>query len=127
MKSNESNCCWTMGKSVQSAFTLIELLVVIAIIAILGDAARPVQVQGTGRRYPVPQQPRAMSLGASMYAGDNRGYLMPNGDESYQPSITYLAGYRQWCPGREDELVPIEQCFYHGGASLPICQECRHL
>ncbi len=92
-------------------FTLIELLVVIAIIAILAAMLLPAlsrakqQAQGAKCISNLKQ----LSLAWIMYAGDNRSYFPPNGDETSQPaSLTDPKGQpggplAQWCPGRQDE------------------------
>ena len=52
---------------------------------------------------------RQLSLAWKMYPDDNRGNLVPNGDEDHQPAsptdASALPGGRlaQWCPGRQDQ------------------------
>jgi prepilin-type N-terminal cleavage/methylation domain-containing protein len=99
-----------MGGPASGGFTLIELLVVIAIIAILAALLLPAlsrakqQAQGTQCLSNLKQ----LSLGWTMYSGDNRGYFARNGDEGGQPSSladpTAQPGgaNAQWCPGRVD-------------------------
>src|SRR6185312_5284314 len=51
---------------------------------------------------------RQLTIAWRMYADDNNGKLVPNGDETHQPTSPTdpdgLTGGRlsQWCPGRQD-------------------------
>jgi prepilin-type N-terminal cleavage/methylation domain-containing protein/prepilin-type processing-associated H-X9-DG protein len=69
-----------IGRPVRGAFTLIELLVVIAIIAILAALLLPVLARSKreGVRVKCLSNLKQLTLGAHMYAGDNRDYLAPN-------------------------------------------------
>jgi prepilin-type N-terminal cleavage/methylation domain-containing protein len=60
------------------AFTLIELLVVIAIIAILAALLLPVlaSAKEKGKRAACKNNLRQIAIGANMYAGDNRDWLL---------------------------------------------------
>jgi len=103
------------------AFTLIELLVVIAIIAILAALLLPAlskakqQAQGIKCLSNLKQ----LTLGWIMYTGDNRDYLMVNGDENFEPTILNLAANPQWCPGREDQLAECTNLFVMAGLLYP--------
>jgi prepilin-type N-terminal cleavage/methylation domain-containing protein/prepilin-type processing-associated H-X9-DG protein len=103
------------------AFTLIELLVVIAIIAILAALLLPAltmakqQAQGTKCLSNLKQ----LTLGWIMYTGDNRDFLMVNGDEDFEPTILNLTANPQWCPGREDELAESTNLFIKAGQLYP--------
>jgi prepilin-type N-terminal cleavage/methylation domain-containing protein len=106
-----------LRRAFRGAFTLIELLVVIAIIAILASLLLPAlalskqQAQGTQCLSNLKQ----MTEGWVMYSTDNRGYLMVNGDEAYQPSLATLTQDPQWCPGREDEAALATNLFIRAG------------
>jgi prepilin-type N-terminal cleavage/methylation domain-containing protein/prepilin-type processing-associated H-X9-DG protein len=96
--------------STSLGFTLIELLVVIAIIAILaalllpGLAKAKQQAQGTQCMSNLKQ----LTVGWVMYNGDNRGYVMPNGQEADQPTSFNAPDLQpgntnvQWCPGIQE-------------------------
>lgn len=62
------------------AFTLIELLVVIAIIAILASLLLPVLARAKLQAWRAQSTSniRQLQVGATMYAHDNRDYLLPN-------------------------------------------------
>jgi prepilin-type N-terminal cleavage/methylation domain-containing protein len=99
-----SDYAWKKG------FTLIELLVVIAIISILASLLLPSlarskeKAQGTQCLSNLHQ----LTIGWLTYNGDSKGRVMPNGDETSQPTSptdpSVLPGGTnvQWCPGRED-------------------------
>jgi prepilin-type N-terminal cleavage/methylation domain-containing protein/prepilin-type processing-associated H-X9-DG protein len=103
------------------AFTLIELLVVIAIIAILAALLLPTlakskeQAQGTKCLSNLKQ----LTLAWVMYSGDNKDYLVVNGDENFEPTILDLTGNPQWCPGREDLLAESTNLFVMAGLIYP--------
>ncbi|HEX3720973.1 MAG TPA: prepilin-type N-terminal cleavage/methylation domain-containing protein [Verrucomicrobiae bacterium] len=112
----------TKWSTIQNAFTLIELLVVIAIIAILAALLLPALARSKQQAQGAQcvSNLRQLTLGAiGMYTSDNRGYLMVNGDESYQPTITTLNQDPQWCPGREDEVLGSSNAFIMAGLLYP--------
>jgi len=95
------------------AFTLIELLVVIAIIAILAAMILPALAKAKQKAQMAQcmNNLRQLTLAWRMYADENNGNLVPNGDETHQPaSLTDPDGkpggrFAQWCPGRQDDTT----------------------
>src|SRR6185437_2683585 len=93
------------------AFTLIELLAVIAIIAILAAMLLPALAKAKQKAQGAHcmNKLRQLTIAWKMYLDDNGGKLVPNGDETHQPSSpTDTAGLSggplaQWCPGRQDD------------------------
>src|ERR1700677_2093492 len=108
-------------KAGRRAFTLIELLVVIAIIAILAALLLPALAKSKQQAQGIKclSNLKQLTLGWIMYTGDNRDYLMINGDEAYQPTILDLTSDPQWCPGREDELAESTNLFIMAGLLYP--------
>ncbi|HEY3862675.1 MAG TPA: type II secretion system protein [Verrucomicrobiae bacterium] len=106
----------------QNAFTLIELLVVIAIIAILASLLLPalanskLQAQGSQCISNLRQLTLAC---VGMYTSDNRGFLVVNADEAYQPTLQNLHTDPSWCPGREDEAIQSSNVFIMAGLIYP--------
>jgi len=113
-----------LGQSSLGAFTLIELLVVISIIAILAALLLPAlnvaKQQATGTQC--LSNLRQLTLGWTLYGGDNREFLVVNGDENFEPSILDLGRNPQWCPGREDELAGSTNLFIKAGLIFPYVQ-----
>jgi prepilin-type N-terminal cleavage/methylation domain-containing protein/prepilin-type processing-associated H-X9-DG protein len=98
-------------------FTLIELLVVIAVIAMLVALVAPALAMSKDRGQGARCLGNLRQLTAAwlVYTSDNRGKLVPNGDELNQPaSPTDPSGLpgganAQWCPGRQDLVTDLSQ------------------
>jgi len=104
---------WRRGRSlISAAFTLIELLVVIAIIAILAALLLPTLAKAKQHAQGVQclSNLKQLILGWSMYSGDNRNRLVPNGDEASEPGSLAAAQAgenAQWCPGQQNDATDL--------------------
>ena len=85
------------------AFTLIELLVVIAIIAILAAMLLPAlsNAKAQVKRIQCVNNQKQLLLTWTLYAVDNREYLVPNGGGQPRPSGPYL-----WVLGDNHGYLP---------------------
>jgi len=114
-------------KSRRNSFTLIELLVVIAIIAILAALLLPalrlakIKAQGIQDMTQLKQQTFAWN----MYASDNNGMLVRNGDQTSTPALptdpSLLSGGAnyQWCPGNMITYSPYQDDYVKDSALFP--------
>lgn len=102
------------------AFTFLELLVVITVTAMLAALVLPSlgMSKSSGQGAMCLSNLRQLTAAWMTYTSDNRGRLVPNGDETSQPNgptdPSALPGgpLAQWCPGRQDmatDLSPSNQ------------------
>jgi prepilin-type N-terminal cleavage/methylation domain-containing protein/prepilin-type processing-associated H-X9-DG protein len=98
-----------------SGFTLVELLVVIAVTAMLVAVVLPslATSKDAGQGALCMSNLRQLTTAWMTYTADNRGKLVPNGDEASQPASPSdpkaLPGgsLSQWCPGRQDVVTDL--------------------
>jgi prepilin-type processing-associated H-X9-DG protein len=102
----------------EDGFTLMELFVVIVTVAILGVLLLPA-LAGTkpnSQAFQCLENLRQLTLGWQMYAEDNNGKLVPNGNQATQPGFgsgvwpTDYVGtgkFCQWAPGTMNWFSPL--------------------
>ncbi len=108
-------------------FTLIELLVVIAIIAILASLLLPALTRSKVKAQAIlcMNQLKQLTGGWNMYASDNNGLLVQDGDQTStpalptDPSLQPGGSLYQWCPGNMATYDPNQTAFVQDSALFP--------
>src|ERR1035441_5772852 len=111
----------------EDGFTLTELLVVIVTVAILALLLLPA-LAGTkpnSQAFQCLENLRQLTLGWQMYAEDNNSKLVPNGQQSTQPTTfpdsRILPGgpWVQWCPGNMNAFSLYATNYIQAGCIYP--------
>jgi prepilin-type N-terminal cleavage/methylation domain-containing protein/prepilin-type processing-associated H-X9-DG protein len=111
----------------RGGFTLIELLVVIAIIAILAAMLLPALAKSKQKAQGIAciNHLKQLTLGFVMYSTDNNEFIVPNGEDGEQPTMSTDprlqpgGTWAQWCPGRMDNPAAVDPTFIQVGLIYP--------